>query len=117
MRWIFQQALPETTAKIDTGYFLFLSSGSITGAYLFGTLNLYVSGVPEIGRSILGAVFGQPAWLCAMVFIYVLAFVNVHPKGAAHVRLNGATFRVSLGASNGVYFYLVLPSFPTVFFI
>lgn len=57
-RWKFQQALPQTTAKIGRGYFLFLSMGSITGAYIFGTLNLYVSGVPEVGRSILGAVFG-----------------------------------------------------------
>ncbi len=67
-KWRFQQALPETTAKIGTGYFLFLSLGSITGAYLFGTLNLYISGVPEIGRSILGAVFGA---IC-MVELYKL---------------------------------------------
>ncbi len=57
-KWRFQDALPKTAASIDAGYFLFLSAGSITGAYLFGTLNLYFSGIDEIGRSILGALFG-----------------------------------------------------------
>ena len=32
--------------------------GSATGAYLFGTLNLWASGIAEFGRSIEGAIFG-----------------------------------------------------------
>ncbi len=50
-----------------------------------------------------------------MIYTVRPVFVNDHPKGATHVRLNGATFRVSLGTSNCVYFYLVLPPFSTVF--
>ena len=57
-RWRFQSALEETAASIDHRYFLFLSFGSIVGSFLFGTLNLYLSGLPQIGRSILGALCG-----------------------------------------------------------
>ncbi len=57
-KWRFQSALPETTGKIGIGYFFALSLGSITGAFLFGTLNLQLSGIEQIGRSILGALFG-----------------------------------------------------------
>ena len=56
--WKFQQALPKTTATLGGGYFVFLGLGSITGAYVFGTLNLYMSDIPEIGRSIVGALLG-----------------------------------------------------------
>ena len=66
--WQFKQVLPETVSKIGTGYFFFLSFGSIAGAYLFGTLNLYASGIEGIGRSILGALFGATC----MVEIYKL---------------------------------------------
>jgi len=39
-------------------YAITLSIGSLFGATLLGTLNLHVSGVPGIGRSILGAILG-----------------------------------------------------------
>tara|TARA_R110002096_G_scaffold76069_70_gene180085 strand:- start:7348 stop:8061 length:714 start_codon:yes stop_codon:yes gene_type:complete len=57
-RWRLEEHLPRMTDRIGYGYFLFLSLGSIVGAFLFGTLNLYLSGIPEIGRSIIGAIFG-----------------------------------------------------------
>ena len=57
-RWCFQAALEDTASRINNGYFIALSAGSVVGAYLFGTLNLYLSGIPEAGRSIVGALFG-----------------------------------------------------------
>lgn len=57
-KWRFQKSLEHTAASIGTGYFLCLSLGSLGGSYLLGTLNLYISGTPMIGRSILGALFG-----------------------------------------------------------
>ncbi len=54
----FQEPLAETAARIGKGYFICLTFGGIGGAYLFGTLNLQLSGIPEVGRSILGALFG-----------------------------------------------------------
>ncbi len=39
-------------------YFAALVAGSAFGAYLFGTLNLWMSGMPGFGRSIEGAIFG-----------------------------------------------------------
>jgi phosphatidylglycerol:prolipoprotein diacylglycerol transferase len=65
-RWRLQAALTHTVARLDGHYFLFLSAGSILGSYLFGTLNLYLSGVDGMGRSILGALFGA----IVMVEIY-----------------------------------------------
>ncbi|MBL4885456.1 MAG: prolipoprotein diacylglyceryl transferase [Planctomycetaceae bacterium] len=57
-KWRFQDSLSITTASIGPGYFAFLSMGSIAGAYFFGTANLYISGVPGVARSVLGALFG-----------------------------------------------------------
>jgi phosphatidylglycerol---prolipoprotein diacylglyceryl transferase len=45
-----------TTA--GTGYPLALVGGAVAGAYITGTLNLWLSGVPQIGRSIIGAMAG-----------------------------------------------------------
>lgn len=55
--WRLRAALRLTASGLGTGYFLALGFGSLVGAYLFGTLNLYLSGVPTIGRSVLGALF------------------------------------------------------------
>lgn len=57
-RWRFRDAIERTAASVGSGYFIFLSLGSITGAFLFGTLNLYLMGLHEAGRSVLGALFG-----------------------------------------------------------
>lgn len=46
--------LPQTT----NGYLAALSLGILIGSYLLGTANLALSGVPAVGRSILGALFG-----------------------------------------------------------
>ena len=57
-RWRFQDSLEETASRLGGGYFISLSLGSITGAYFLGTANLFLSGVSEIGRSILGGLLG-----------------------------------------------------------
>ena len=57
-QWRLKPALEQTAASINYGYFIALSLGSILGAYIFGTLNLYLSEIPGLGRSVLGAVCG-----------------------------------------------------------
>lgn len=57
-RWRYRTDLPAMTAKLGAGYFVFLSIGSLAGAYVFGTLNLLISGIPAVGRSLLGALAG-----------------------------------------------------------
>lgn len=39
-------------------YWLVLVCGALIGAFWFGTVNLYVTGIPGIGRSMFGAIFG-----------------------------------------------------------
>lgn len=56
--WRLREAVPVTAASVGLGYFLCLWLGSILGAYFFGTLNLYLLGIHETGRSIVGAWFG-----------------------------------------------------------
>ncbi len=50
--------LESTAEKLGNGYFIFLFFGSVCGAYLFGTLNMWLSGQEGIGRSVLGSIFG-----------------------------------------------------------
>lgn len=57
-RWRLHEPLVGTAASIGPAYFAALTCGSIGGAFLFGTLNLYLSGIPMLGRSVLGALFG-----------------------------------------------------------
>lgn len=64
--WRFRDSLPRMTRRIGPGYFLALGLGSIAGAYFLGTLNMVVSGLPGLGRSILGALTGA----IAMVELY-----------------------------------------------
>lgn len=45
-------------AQGDLGYWATLSCAALLGAFWFGTLNLYLSGVEGIGRSAFGALFG-----------------------------------------------------------
>jgi phosphatidylglycerol:prolipoprotein diacylglycerol transferase len=67
-RWRLQHALEKTASGLSNGYFVALSAGSIAGAYLFGTWNLYLTGIHELGRSIVGAWAGA----IFMVEIYKL---------------------------------------------
>ncbi|MEZ0224607.1 MAG: prolipoprotein diacylglyceryl transferase [Alphaproteobacteria bacterium] len=57
-KWRLRDQLEKTAASVSSGYFIALSIGSIGGAFLFGTLNLYLMGLPTIGRSVLGSLFG-----------------------------------------------------------
>ena len=57
-RWRFRSSLEVLTERIGAGYFLSLSIGGLAGAFVFGTLNGWVSGEPGIGRSIIGGLVG-----------------------------------------------------------
>ncbi len=48
-------------ANIGAGYAVALVTGAVLGAYLLGTANMVISGMPGIGRSILGALAGAIA--------------------------------------------------------
>ncbi len=57
-KWRLKDDLSVTASEIGPGYFVALSTGSIVGALALGTANLWISGVDQIGRSILGALIG-----------------------------------------------------------
>ncbi|MDH5527819.1 MAG: prolipoprotein diacylglyceryl transferase [Nitrospirota bacterium] len=57
-RWRLSGVLARVAARVSGGYFAALAAGAIGGAYLFGTLNLIASGIPGVGRSILGGICG-----------------------------------------------------------
>lgn len=62
--FVYHWRLKETAPLIErqgAGYAVALVLGAAIGGYGFGTLNLWLSGIPEIGRSILGALFGAIA--------------------------------------------------------
>lgn len=64
--FFYQWRLKAAAQKIDQaglGYALALVLGAVIGGYGFGTLNLWLSGVPEIGRSIIGSIAGS---ICAI---------------------------------------------------
>lgn len=45
-------------ARVQRGYFLALSFGSLFGAYLIGSANVWLSGEPGVARSIVGGIVG-----------------------------------------------------------
>lgn len=57
-RWRLQKAYDAPTPVFRTGYLVALTVGAVVGGYSLGTLNLALSGVPEFGRSIVGALSG-----------------------------------------------------------
>jgi phosphatidylglycerol:prolipoprotein diacylglycerol transferase len=46
------------SAQRELGYWAVLACAALLGAFWFGTANLYLSGIPGIGRSAFGAIFG-----------------------------------------------------------
>lgn len=50
--------LARSPMRAGEGYFLALGLGVMAGSYALGTLNLWLSGVPAVGRSIMGALAG-----------------------------------------------------------
>lgn len=60
-RWRLSGVLESVAARVSGGYFAALAVGAIGGAYLFGTLNLMLSEIPGVGRSILGGICGAVA--------------------------------------------------------
>ena len=61
-RWRLKSAAQKID-KAGSGYAVALVLGAIIGGFGFGTLNLWLSGIPEIGRSIVGSIAGS---ICAI---------------------------------------------------
>jgi prolipoprotein diacylglyceryltransferase len=57
-RWRLKDYDSHAATRLGTGYLIALAAGAIAGAYLIGTLNLYLSGQAAIGRSSAGALLG-----------------------------------------------------------
>lgn len=57
-RWRLDGLGPHAIEQHGAGYALALIGGAMAGGFGFGTLNLWVSDVPGLGRSILGALAG-----------------------------------------------------------
>ena len=55
-RWLHD--LPRSPFRMGDGYFVALGLGVMLGSYGLGTLNLWLTGLPGIGRSVLGALAG-----------------------------------------------------------
>ncbi len=62
LRWLKDDA-PSVLETSGAGYAVALIAGAITGGYFFGALNLWLTGAPGIGRSILGALAGAIAFV------------------------------------------------------
>ena len=57
-RWRLASGYRRIAERLDARYFIALVGGSLLGSYGLGTLNLHLSDVPGVGRSILGAIVG-----------------------------------------------------------
>ena len=57
-QWRLRDSGPLVIEQFGTGYAVALIGGAVVGGFGFGTFNLWLSGVPGIGRSILGALAG-----------------------------------------------------------
>lgn len=60
-RWRLRDTVTQLKTRLDGAYFPHLSLGAIAGAWGFGSLNLWLSGLPAPGHSILGALVGAIA--------------------------------------------------------
>ncbi len=59
--WRLQSQGPHAIEEHGTGYAIALLGGAVLGGFGFGTFNLWLSDVPGLGRSILGALVGAIA--------------------------------------------------------
>lgn len=86
---VYHWRLRDAALKIENagvGYAISLVAGAVIGGYGAGTVNLWVTGVPEFGRSIVGALAGAIAavelfkWKCGLQgstgLIFVPAFAT-----------------------------------------
>ncbi len=83
-RWRLRGLVIRTAERVEGRYFIALVSGSLIGAYLFGSLNLLLSGQPGMGRSVLGSLCGA------------IAFVEIYKKRKGLVGSTGVVFVVPL---------------------
>jgi len=60
-RWRLAGSRHDPRGKLAGGYIPMLVAGAVGGAYAFGTMNLWLSGIDDVGRSVLGALVGAIA--------------------------------------------------------
>lgn len=60
-RWRLRKIVADLATRLPESYFGAVFFGTVSGAYGFGTLNLYISDSISIGRSVLGAFVGAIA--------------------------------------------------------
>lgn len=60
-RWRIAGSAYDPGARISPKYIAALVVGAVVGSFGFGTMNLWLSAVPEVGRSVLGALAGAIA--------------------------------------------------------
>jgi len=128
-RWRLRQSLARTAASVTPVYFLFLAAGSLMGAYGLGTANLWLSGIPGIGRSILGALMGATLMVelyklrrgvtRSTGYIYVVPFclaVAVGRLGCLFSGLDDQTYGIPTGAGWGWDFGDGIPRHPVALY-
>ena len=83
-RWRLVERHQPIMRRVGGGYFVALFVGCVAGGLGFGTANLWLSGVHEVGRSILGALAGG------------VAAVEVYKRNKGISGSTGAVFAVPL---------------------
>ena len=59
--WRLKGSASDPEGRISPGYAAAMIAGAVIGAYVFGTANLWLSGIHEVARSILGSLAGAIA--------------------------------------------------------
>ena len=80
-----QAGAPLSKTPYPIAYYACLAFGAIVGAFGFGTLNLLLSGQPEIGRSIIGALTGG------------IIAIEIYKKAAGISASTGGAFVAAFG--------------------
>lgn len=91
--FVYRWRLTEAAQRIESagvGYALALIAGAAIGGYGFGTFNLWLSGIYEIGRSVLGALCGA------------IAAIEIYKRWRGIAGSTGLTFVPAFAASIAV---------------
>ena len=90
-KWRIKGTAFDPDAPISAGYLAALVFGAVIGGYGFGTVSLWQSGIPGIGRSILGALGG------AILLIEVYKRLNGIRRSTGLIFVAGFAVSVAVG--------------------
>lgn len=128
-RWRLRGTAIDPEGLVSASYLTALLVGAAVGAYGLGTLNLYLSGIPEVGRSILGALAG--AIIAVEIYkrwrgigrstglIFVPAFatsIAIGRIGCLLAGLDDQTYGIPTGATWGWNFGDGIPRHPVALY-